>query len=61
MTNRSQQGTTMKKITGDGRRKRNRSRVEELPVKKAGAVKGGYGTGVYRGGVRVALSDVTRD
>jgi hypothetical protein len=44
---------------GDGRRKRTRARVKELSVKKADRVKGGYGTGVYRGGVRVAVVDVT--
>jgi hypothetical protein len=38
-------------------RKRNRSRVPELPVKRTGAVKGGDGV-VFLGGVRVAAGDV---
>jgi hypothetical protein len=47
----------MKKSKAAGRRRRNRPRVKELPVKKASAIRGGYGTGVYRGGVQVALAD----
>ncbi len=51
----------MKKTrTSLGARKRNRSRVAELPVKRTGAVKGGDGV-VFRGGVTVAAGDINGD
>jgi hypothetical protein len=51
----------MKKTrTSLGARKRNRSRVAELPVKRTGAVKGSDGGG-FRGGVFVAAGDINGD